>query len=207
MDKKKGLVIWALVIVAIIISLFLDIIIVEGISKIRNALLDEIFLGLTFFISEITIFFILPSLFLLINKDKRRWIIPLWLSLLVATIISSILKIAIGRPRPFQLGIIETIPELIKEVHYTWDFSFPSFQAMLPFAAVPILIKEFRKLKYFWIIFAALIAFSRLYFGVHFLSDIITGSAIGILVSSLIIKIENKHKYSERLNEWIRKIF
>jgi membrane-associated phospholipid phosphatase len=65
---------------------------------------------------------------------------------------------------------------------------------MLAFCAVPILSKEFPKFKHIWIIFASLVAFSRVYFGLHFLSDVIVGGLIGYLVGLIILKFELKTK-------------
>jgi len=75
---------------------------------------------------------------------------------------------------------------------------------MLAFCALPILSKEFPKLKYAWIAFAGLVAFSRVYFGVHFLSDVIAGSLIGFLVGTIIVRGEKEYKFTERI---LRRIF
>ena len=103
-------------------------------------------MGMTFISSEIIIFFFLTSLFLW-QERKRKWILPLWLSLGLSALISFLLKIAVQRPRPFQTGIVSVLPVLEKSSHLIWNFSFPSFQTMLGFCAVPILSKEFPKFK------------------------------------------------------------
>ena len=68
---------------------------------------------------------------------------------------------------------------------------------MLAFCAIPFLSKEFPKFKYFWIAFASLIAFSRVYFGVHFLSDVIAGGLIGYLIGWFVLKTEKENKSCE----------
>lgn len=197
--------IFSLIVPIIFISLFFDIQIVEGISAIRNTVLDDFFLGITFVSSGIIIFFILGSLFLW-KENKRKWILPLWLTLALSSIASLLLKITIQRLRPYQLdlvNIINVLPVLQETTHAMWNFSFPSFQAMLAFCAIPILAKEFPKLKYTWIIFAGLIAFSRVYFGVHFLSDVLGGGLIGYLIGSLIVRAEYKYKFGEKISKQI----
>ena len=201
--KKKSLFILLLVFLAIIISLYFDSAIVKGVSFIRNEFLDEFFIGITSIVSGVIIFFILTSLFLW-KEHKRRWIIPLWLSLTLSAVVGFLLKILIQRQRPFQLGIVPEIPILQTIGYSTWNFSFPSFQAMLAFCALPILSKEFPRFKYVWIVFAALVAFSRVYFGVHFLSDIIAGGFLGYLIGTLAVKLELDNSFGQKI---YKKIF
>lgn len=204
-NKAKVAILGGLIIFFTVISLYFDSAIVRGVSLIRINFLNNFFLGLTFISSEIIIFFFLTSLFLW-KEHKRKWILPLWFTLGVSAIISFVLKTIVQRPRPFQLGIVSVLDVLRKNSHLVWNFSFPSFHAMLGFCAVPILSKEFPKLKYIWIIFASLVAFSRIYFGLHFLSDVIAGGLIGYAIGIIIIKIEKKNKFWEKIYKKIFKI-
>jgi undecaprenyl-diphosphatase len=148
--------------------------------------------------SEIIIFFVLTALFLW-EENKRRWIIPLWTCLGISAIVSFMLKVTVQRLRPFQLGIVSLLPSLQQASFSTWNFSFPSFQSMLAFCAIPILSKEFPRLKKFWIGFAILVAFSRVYFGMHFFSDVISGALIGYVIGMLVIKLEKEEKFGQRV--------
>ena len=188
MRNKKEIVIYVAVLISILIAFYFDASIVKIISLIRTNFLNSFFLGITFVSSEIIIFFLLTSLFLW-SENKRRWILPLWLTFFLSAVISFLLKITVQRPRPF---FNET------------GFSFPSSHAILAFCALPILIKEFPKLKYFWILFAVLIAFSRVYFGLHYLSDVIAGGLIGYLIGIIIIKYEKENRFGEDI---YRRIF
>ena len=182
----------------VILSFVFDNLIVQNISKLKNLFLDEVFLGITFISSEIIIFFSLTSLFLW-QEHKRKWILPLWLTLAASAIISFLLKVAVQRLRPFQQDLV-SIPEMLASRSYEiWNFSFPSFQAMLVFCALPIISKEFPKIKWFWIVFAILVAFSRVYFGLHFLSDVLVGGILGYLIGVLVIKLEKKKKLIKRI--------
>jgi membrane-associated phospholipid phosphatase len=198
MKKEKLVVAGIFFALVVLLSLYFDSEIVKGFSFIRNNFFNEFFMEMTFISSGIIIFFFLTSLFLW-QERKRKWILPLWLSLGLSALISFLLKIAVQRPRPFQTGIVSVLPVLEKSSHLIWNFSFPSFQTMLGFCAVPILSKEFPKFKYIWIIFAGLIAFSRIYFGLHFLSDVIVGGLIGYSIGWLIVKKEKEDKTFERI--------
>lgn len=202
MKERKVVFTW------IIFSLFMffvfrfDSDIVKGISMIRNSVLSNFFMGITFFSSSVIIFIFLTALF--IWKNKKKWILPLWLTMLVSVIISFLLKVSIQRMRPYQMELISILPGFESLAHSIWNFSFPSFQAMLVFSVVPFLSKEFPRFRYVWIIFASLVALSRVYLGVHFLSDVILGGLIGYLIGAAIIKTEKENKYCER---FYKKIF
>jgi len=192
---KKGAV-FIFVVLAIFISLYFDSEIMKGISLIRNNLLDNFFMGISFASSKIVIFFFLTMLFL---WKKQKLVLPLWITLGLAVAVSFLLKVVVQRQRPFQLGIVSVLPVLEKASHAVWNFSFPSFQTMLIFCAIPILSKQFPKLKYYWIAFAVLVGFSRIYFGLHFLSDVIAGGLIGYFLGIIILKLEKRYKFGEKI--------
>ncbi|HLC86880.1 MAG TPA: phosphatase PAP2 family protein [Candidatus Nanoarchaeia archaeon] len=192
MDKIKKKRIFILgfiltIIILTIISFYFDAQIVSSVSKIRSSVLDNFFIGITFISLELIIFLLLTFLFLL-HKKKRKHLLPLWIGLALVSLINFILKLLIQRQRPYQLDIVSIVPILEKASHLTWNSSMPSFHAMLVFYALPILEKEFPKARYFWIVFAFLVAFSRVYFGLHFLSDIIVGAVLGYLIGYLVAK-------------------
>lgn len=195
--RSKTAIILIILTVLIFISLNFDFQIVRYVNLARNNVLDDFFFGIAFISSEIIILFILTSLFLW-QERKRKWILPLWLSLGFSALVSFIIKILIQRERPYQLGLISVIPSLQKASHLVWDFSFPSFQAMMAFSAIPILSREFPKFRYVWIVFACLIAFSRLYFGLHFLSDVLAGALIGYLIGMFMVHLEDRDNLWER---------
>ena len=157
----------------------------------NSGILTDFFMGITFVSSILIVFIFLTLLF--VKENKRRWIVPLWATLILDIIIGFLLKIFIQRQRPFEIGLIEFIDGLAKANYNTWNFAFPSFQALMVFSAVPFLSKEFPKFKYVWIVFACLVALSRVYLGVHFLSDVIAGALIGYIIGYFIVKkVERK---------------
>ncbi|MGL4875433.1 MAG: phosphatase PAP2 family protein, partial [Clostridium sp.] len=91
------------------------------------------------------------------------------------------------RPRPCwidsSVNLLISIPT---------DFSFPSGHSMCSFAAATVLYSMNKKIGIASLILAFLIAFSRLYLFVHYPSDVLVGSIIGILLGIISVKILNK---------------
>ncbi len=122
--------------------------------------------------------------FLLLNKKKREWVFPLGLGIIFSYIITYILKFVIARPRPLEISM--------NFLYHLPDYSFPSAHAAVAFAALSILNKTYPKLKLLWILSASFVAFSRIYIGVHYLSDVVAGSLIGYLTGLFIIKLKER---------------
>ena len=149
---------------------------------IKNPVLDYLSHLLANFSSMLIIIVILISFFL-INKKKRKLALPLGLSIIFSYVITYLLKFVIARPRP--LGISMNF------LFNLADYSFPSAHAAVAFAALPILNKTYPKLKWLWILSASFIAFSRIYIGVHYLSDVVAGALIGYFTSIFITKLKH----------------
>lgn len=195
-----------LFIILAIISFLYDASIVISIEKIRNSILDYLLLSIAFASNIFIIFFFLTTLFLW-QEHKRRWILPLWFSGILAGLISVFLKIIIHRKRPFHEGIVSVLGiifHFMKSNFNTWNFSFPSFETMLVFAAVPILYKEFKNFRYIWIVFACLVGFTRVYFGVHYLSDVLAGALFGYLIGYLMVLAEEKYEIGKKAMRMLR---
>ena len=193
------------IILAAISGLF-DITIIKFIASLRNDYFDYLFLSITFASNVFIIFFFFTTLFLW-KEHKRRWIFPLWFASFFAVLTSYLLKVWIKRPRPFQEGFVSVLNiafNFMRDNFNTWNFSFPSFQAMLVFSAVPLLNQEFKKFRYIWFVFACLVAFSRVYFGVHYLSDIMAGAIIGYLIGAVVVKIEENYMFGKKTMKKLR---
>lgn len=184
------LILWLLV-ASILIGLTENVVNAEPIVNF-DKYLSTVFLGLrldfaNIIFSVLTLLgnwqLILPILFLiiyfLIIKKKKIFVVPFIFTIVSAEAVTFIGKILIHRPRPLNAMIMET------------DFSFPSGHATIAVAfygyLAYILIKSLQsKIKRLAVFLGALlliliIGFSRLYLGVHYISDVLAGYLVGLL--------------------------
>lgn len=191
--NKKSIVFWiSLIIIMGVSGFFLDSKISFIFSYIQNIPISSFILGILILSPEWLIILFITFLFIW-KKDKRKWIFPLEFTIGISIAISFFLKLIFSRARPFQQGILSTLPVFAQNTYLTWNTSFPSFHAMMLLSVLPLISKKLPKMKIPWIIFTTIILFSRLYFGIHFITDIIFGSIIGYLLGYLILKIEEEN--------------
>lgn len=166
-----------------IISFFYDKQIAIWFKSVQNSMLTVFFKIFDPLVFMLVLYGIL--IFLVWRKTKLKWTLPLVFTLIATLIASGIIKLIVMRNRPF--GLIETFP-----IIHLIDYSFPSNHSAVIFSALPILNKELKKQKYLWVVLAGLIFISRLYLGVHYLSDLIFGSIIGYLIGLIVLRIKEK---------------
>jgi undecaprenyl-diphosphatase len=109
----------------------------------------------------------------------RRAAFQLVLALLLTQlVVDHAIKPLIARPRPFS-----ALQSARVVGHYRPPtFSFPSGHAAISFAAATVLTCALPRAGAIWFLLAALIAFSRVYIGVHYPLDITAGALIGCVV-------------------------
>jgi len=78
-------------------------------------------------------------------------------------------------------------------------YSFPSLHAAISLSVLPLISRTFKSvwLKVFVIFYIAFILFSRLYLGVHYVSDLIAGGLIGFIIGYLFLYLQIKYKAIE----------
>jgi undecaprenyl-diphosphatase len=104
----------------------------------------------------------------------------LWLtaaSVAAADLVALALKTAIGRPRPYV-----RFPDQEPLLRTAFDYSLPSGHAATSFAAATVLVRFAPRLAPALFPLAAAIAWSRVYVGVHYPSDILLGALLGVAV-------------------------
>ena len=204
MQKKEGAIAGSILIAALVLSFCFDRQISVFFESLRGFYLNHLFIGVKFLDTEIIVAGFL-TLVLVWKAKRREWILPLWLSFLATGIASFLLKYLIKRQRPFAQGVVALLSGIADKASYhVWDFSFPSFDTALAFCGLPLMWKFFPKFRYMWLAFSILVGLSRIYFGVHFMSDVIFGAIIGLGIGAWIIKMENK---SGRLRKLYHRVF
>ncbi len=122
----------------------------------------------------------------LIKKISKYWpmvVKAITAAVLARFIIVNIIRWLLPRPRPFIENEINLLlsPSALP--------SFPSGHAAFFFALSYIVYSYNKKAGIFFFISAFLISFSRVFVGLHWPSDIITGALVGIFSAWLILKI------------------
>jgi undecaprenyl-diphosphatase len=126
------------------------------------------------------------SLLLWKGGKKERWFVLILLVSVVAAnhINSDILKDIFGRLRPCKA--LEDVRLLI---NCGSGKSFPSSHAVNNFAAAFIIARYYKQYSAIAYTIAGIIAFSRVYNGVHYPVDILAGAFTGILIAFIIAKL------------------
>lgn len=166
-------------------------------EHIRNAICDPIFQGITH-LGDAGIFWILLTVLLLCFKKNRKAGIYSACALLGSLIVNNlILKNLVNRTRPYE--VVEGLKCLVGPAH---DASFPSGHTGASFASAVAMCRQIpKKSAVLLILLAALIAFSRLYIGIHYPTDVlgglVTGIGIGVLVNVIGDKVCARIKEKE----------
>lgn len=151
-----------------------------------NHLFDKFFPFITLQ-SNWTILYIVLSIWLIWKGGKRGRIAIILLGITIIfadQISSSLLKNLIERLRPCN-----DIISVRLLINCGSGYSFPSSHAVNSFAAALILSRFYNENKYIFYTIAALIAYSRVYVGVHYTFDVIAGAIIGIIIAYIFVII------------------
>lgn len=160
--------------------------ILYAIQALRNPELDRI---MTLIFSTIVgdkgqIWVYLGIVLFLFPKSRKCGAAILLSYLLSYFVADNLLKELIARPRP--CAVDETVELLVKR---STSYSCPSVHSAIGFASAGSLYLYNKKAGVVALVFALLVAFSRLYFFVHYPSDVIFGAIIGIVIAIIVRKM------------------
>lgn len=146
---------------------------------IRANVSNPVFDAIAIFMSEMILpIIVVLIIIMLIFKKTRRTGFALLISIVSIFIIGNlILKPTIARIRPYD---VNTAIQLIVNAEH--DFSFPSAHTYFTFTAATVIFMRYRKIGICCYIFAILMALSRMYLYVHYPTDVIAGSILGIAI-------------------------
>lgn len=135
----------------------------------------------------------IPMLFF---KKTRSWGIMGIVAMAVVFISGElILKNIVCRERPFYSTDNPNLP-----VVFASGFSFPSSHSSSSFAVATVLFKMNKKIGVAALVLAAIIAFSRLYNYVHFPSDVICGTLLGIFGALFVCFMFKKFGWKDKID-------
>ncbi len=150
-----------------------------------SSLLDYTIPWLTYLGSHFAvILFILLSF--LITKKRRILRSLLFLYGIQSGVVYS-LKFLIQRERPFHF-IQEMALKLSKGPGEILDPSFPSAHATYAFMMAIVLSYWFPKLRILFFILATFIAWTRIYLGLHYPTDVLAGGLLGYGITKVFLK-------------------
>ena len=122
---------------------------------------------------------IVVGLILLVIPKTRKCGAAVLLSYAVSLLIGNEwLKDLIARPRP--CAVDDTVLLIVKKPE---SFSCPSVHTYLAFSSAMAIFHYYKKAGIGVFVFAALVGFSRMYFFVHYPTDVLFGALLGIVTA------------------------
>ncbi len=153
----------------------------------RCDFLDKAFAFITH-LGDAGLIWIAIGVVMLFFKKYRKCGIMVLISLaLCAVLTSGVIKPLVGRLRPFH------IKEMVPYIAPPSGYSFPSGHTSSSFTAAFSIFLCHKKEGAAALFLAVLIAFSRLYFYVHFPTDVLAGALLGVLCAVAVNKIMEKY--------------
>ncbi|MED1622292.1 undecaprenyl-diphosphatase [Bacillus pseudomycoides] len=128
------------------------------------------------------------------NNKNRMMIIQGGLAFIVAEIIGKIVGQFYSHHQPFAV-----LPNVNQLVEHEIDNSFPSDHTILFFSICVSIWLVRKKEGWLWLMLAFCVAISRIWVGVHYPIDVVTGALVGIISALFVYWIVPKLSFIKRL--------
>jgi undecaprenyl-diphosphatase len=142
----------------------------------RSAVLDAVMVGSAKYL-PVVFALVLIALWLTWKAQNQRGAFLAGGSALIALGVGQLVGYALPRPRPYLAHSVNLL------ISRTVDTSFPSDHATLGFAVAVMVWQYNRRVGVGLLILAFVLAFSRVYVGAHYPSDVLGGAVLGTLTS------------------------
>ena len=150
-------------------------------ENIRNPFLDKIMPAVTSLGSAGIVWIVIGIVMLFFNRYRKAGVSVLVSLLFSLLICNMVIKPLVARIRPFDINTAVTLI-ITKQM----DYSFPSGHTSAAFAAtVAVLLGRHKRVGTVMLVLALVLAFSRLYLYVHYLTDVLCGMIIGTVCGVL----------------------
>ena len=122
----------------------------------------------------------------LVRRPRRLppTLLPVATAVVLASLVSALVKDLVGRPRPPLAD-----PAVHALTAVPADASMPSGHALTAFAAAGVVAALHPRLRIPVLVAAALVAFSRVYLGVHYPTDVAVGALLGLLLAAAVLAV------------------
>ncbi|MGI0141607.1 MAG: phosphatase PAP2 family protein [Candidatus Micrarchaeales archaeon] len=125
-------------------------------------------------------------IYLYIKKDKN--VFSFAVAIIVLFLATEVIKDIVKEPRPCTTDSFSGIGGICES-----GFSFPSNHAAT-LTGLLFFLKGYRYLRILYLVWLALVLFGRIYLGEHYLTDVIAGMVLSIIIAAII------YKFSGRIN-------
>lgn len=163
--------------------------ILHGIQALHNPVLDQIMVTVfNTLVGLLGQLWIVVGLVLLVIPKTRKCGVAVLVSYFVSFLIGNEwLKDWIARPRP--CAVDDTVQLIVKKPS---SFSCPSVHTYLAFSSAMAIFHYYKKPGIGVFVFAALVGFSRMYFFVHYPTDVLFGAVLGIVTAFVVCLLLDK---------------
>lgn len=149
-------------------------------NSISSPLLDCTMPVISFIGKRMTLFILLLILFILGTKRLKLTALIAGATFVIALVSVGCLKQIVARPRPASALSSVNIRE-----NAAHSDSFPSGHTAFSFSIASVISNRHRRTMFTLFILAALIGFSRVYLGVHYPSDVLSGAVLGMFIGAI----------------------